>query len=151
MNERGQALAARVQEVVDAGRDMEETEPSLHRQKKPRVYRKTVPYSYAEALQIAVKALEAYFVEQPRFIGSCLDTMAHAELAARAGRDRSPFDGDPETRDQEKQVQVELRTETQILESSEDVFTLHRAPVENVREQEANLVQLRKLIDFGEE
>lgn len=56
---RDETLAAQVQAALDAGKDVSETEPATHRRKKARVYRKTVPFTHKEALQIALDALQA--------------------------------------------------------------------------------------------
>jgi hypothetical protein len=72
LTEQDKDLAARVQAVVDEGKDVEETEFIGSRRKKTRLYRKTMPYSYEEALQAALKALESYFIGQPLFASSCL-------------------------------------------------------------------------------
>jgi hypothetical protein len=49
---------------VDAGKDVEETEPSGGRRKRNvRAYRKTVPYTYEEALRVAVNALASKSVK----------------------------------------------------------------------------------------
>src|ERR1035438_4281644 len=84
LGERDGQLVAQVQASVDAGKDVLETEPRTDRRKKPRVYRRTVPYSYDEAFRVAVDALAAYFIEQPLFIKSCLDNMAQSVQIGRA-------------------------------------------------------------------
>jgi hypothetical protein len=58
LTERDRDLATQVQAVVDEGKDVEETEVVGSRRRRSRVYRKTVPYSYDEALRAALKALE---------------------------------------------------------------------------------------------
>ena len=79
--ERDHALAEHVRAVVNQGRDMQERESSNRgRNKKYRVYRKTVTYPYDEALQVALDALAACFIEQPLFVESCLDHMAKAPV-----------------------------------------------------------------------
>src|SRR6267378_472492 len=70
-------LAVEIQAAIDQGKDIQQTEPAKGR-KKARSYRKTVPYSRQEALQVAIDALNAYFVEQPLFMNSCHDNMAQA-------------------------------------------------------------------------
>ena len=86
LSERDLALATEVRAVVDQGKDIQESEASSRgRKKKYRVYRKTVPYPYDEALQVAVNALAACFIEQPMFIDSCLKNMARAPLGYLRG------------------------------------------------------------------
>jgi hypothetical protein len=148
--ERNKDLAAQVQAVVDEGKDVEETEFVGSRRKRTRVYRKTVPYSYDEALQAALNALEAYFIEQPLFASSCLDDIAKAALGIpqRTHQDSDPAI-DPKTQGVEKTIQIELRTETQISEPAQETLSLDRAPADQIKEQQDNLNNLMALIDFG--
>jgi hypothetical protein len=84
--ERDSELAAHVRAVVDQGRDVQEIEPPTRgRAKKSRLYRKTVPYPYDEALSVALNALAAYFIEQPLFVDSCLDNMRKTAVGAPKG------------------------------------------------------------------
>src|SRR5690242_17055824 len=73
---RDETLAAQVQSAIDAGKDVTETERATDRRKKDRVYRKTVPFTHDEALQVALDALQANFVEQPLFVDSAADNLA---------------------------------------------------------------------------
>jgi hypothetical protein len=62
-------------------KDIQERESSSPgRKKKYRVYRKTVPYPYDEALQVAAKALAAWFVARTtaESISLCLKTVVSA-------------------------------------------------------------------------
>ncbi|HKH46317.1 MAG TPA: hypothetical protein VKM72_16775 [Thermoanaerobaculia bacterium] len=70
LKERDADLALHVQSAIDAGKDVEEREPSRRSRKRPRVYRKVVRLSDEEALQVALDVLQAYFVEQPLFVDS---------------------------------------------------------------------------------
>jgi len=164
INEHDSQLATRVQEVFDAGKDVEEIEPSRGRSRKPRSYRKSVPYSYEEALRVAVGALEAYSIEQPLFVDSCLDNMAQVVLGEARDSLYSPFVGrkpdagiDPKSKGQEKSVQIELRTGTQIevrlgtdlAQRNQEVLPLQRIEARRVQEQRRHFEQLRPLIDFG--
>lgn len=91
--ERDTPLAAQIRTAVDQGNDIQETESiNGSRRRKFRVYRKTVPYPYEEALQVAINALAAYFVEQPMFVDSCLRNMAPSPLAYPARREKSVLD-----------------------------------------------------------
>jgi hypothetical protein len=148
--ERDRDLAAQVQAVVDEGKDVEETEFVGSRRKRTRVYRKTVPYSYDEALQAALRALEAYFIEQPLFASSCLDDIAKAALGIPQ-RIHQTSDSliDLKTQGVEKAVQIELRTETQISEPAQESLSLDRAPADQIKGQQDNLNSLMALIDFG--
>jgi hypothetical protein len=147
VREKDAELAARVQAAVDAGKDVEETEPFPGgRKEKLRSYRKTIPYSYKEGFQVALDALAAYFVEQPLFINSSLDNIAQAALE-RPNRliHNLPADKRPtnwfaeETKGREKPVEVEVRLATQISQPTEETFTVRRVPQEQLQEQQRNL------------
>jgi hypothetical protein len=139
---------------VDAGKDVEEAEPSGRRKKNARVYRKTVPYTYGEALQVAIHALTAYFVEQPLLVESCLDNMAHAVLGAKHQRyywladKKQPLGIIPNTDNSEKVVQIELRTETQISRPDQETQQLTRVPAKQIQEEQANLTKLREIVEL---
>jgi hypothetical protein len=81
---RDQGLAAEVQAAIDAGKDVLETEPSNDRRRSARAYRKTVPFSHEEALQVALDALQAFFVEQPLFANSAAASFAAAPVGVPA-------------------------------------------------------------------
>jgi hypothetical protein len=164
LSERDPALATEVRAVVDQGKDIQESEASSRgRKKKYRVYRKTVPYPYDEALQVAVNALAACFIEQPMFIESCLKNMARAPLGSLRGfrypnspRKSSPVDILPGTEAHEKDVRIELRTETQLSAAIESAPPIHEmqplnpVPPNQIAEQLENLARLKALIDFRE-
>jgi hypothetical protein len=163
--ERDHALAEHVRAVVNQGRDMQETESSNRgRNKKYRVYRKTVPYPYDEALQVALDALAACFIEQPLFVESCLDNMAKAPVGrpkdfryAKSSEDRTLLGILPGTEMTEKDVRIELRTETQlsteieISPSVDDTQPLRRFPADAITEQRTNLRRLKALLDFHDQ
>jgi hypothetical protein len=150
VREKDTELATRVQAAVDAGKDVEETEPLPRgRKEKLRSYRKTIPYSYKEGFQVALNALAAYFVEQPLFINSSLDNIAQAALE-RPNRpvhilsaDKRPTDWfAQETKGREKPVAVEIRLATQISQPTEETFTVRRIPQDQLQEQRRNLNSL---------
>lgn len=163
--ERDPTLAAQVRAVVDQGKDIQERESSSRgRKRKYRVYRKTVPYPYDEALQVAAKALAACFVEQPMLIDSCLKNMAQAPVGYPQGfrYPRTPEKGTAVdilvgTEMQEKDVRIELRTETQLsaaIQPSSPINEMQRLspiPPDQVAEQLKNLARLKALLDFREE
>lgn len=156
-------LAARVQTAMNEGKDIQEVEPSRRRGKrKSRVYRKTVPYTDEEALSVAVKALETYFVQQPLFMNSLHQNIAKT-MIGEPRRSRYPwekgqvFQIKKETEGIEKQVVVEIHTETQLRAAVQVAGTTQEmqnlAPVDmnQVEEQRRNLSWLRALINFENE
>lgn len=155
LRKRDEQLAAHIQAVVDAGKDVDETQQVGKRRKRSRSYRRTVPYGYDEALQVALDALQAYFVEQPLFIDSCAKNMATTELASlrppRARWQASEGYNDEaasENVGKRKKIEIELRTETQISERNEEMFALHEIDVTQIEKQQNNIAQLRSLFDF---
>jgi hypothetical protein len=158
LRDKDEALASQVQAAIDQGRDIQETEPARGR-KKERFYRKTVPYSPVEALQVAINALRAYFVEQPLFINSCHDDFALAALGV-ARRQRFSWEKemsfaiDIATKGQEKSVEIELVTETQLppdavaLQVYQQTQPIQRVQPDQIHEQQRNLAVLRELTTF---
>lgn len=158
---RDEELAAHVQEAIDAGKDVSETEPAVDRRKKARVYRKTVPFSHEEAIQIALNALQAYFIEQPLFVNSAADNLAKAAVGiprnnlpdweySSAGAAGEPEPVSLEGKDQEKLVEIEMRTETQISRTGDETQPLKRTSVQLIDQQWQHIKQLRALTHFNE-
>jgi hypothetical protein len=152
-------LASQIQAAIDQGKDIQETEPARER-RKARLYRKTVPYLAQEALQVAISALRAYFVEQPLFMNSCHDNMAQAVLGI-ARRQRFSWEKgisfavDVASKGQGKNVEIELVTETQLppdavaLQVYQQTQRMLRVQSESIHEQQGNLERLRQLTAFG--
>jgi len=162
LNERDQELAVHVRAAVNAGTDVQEVEQPRGREtNKPRSYRRTVPYFPEQALQVALDALRAHFVEQPLFINSLLDNMVQASLVAVTPDSSSRAEYDKpipiKTEGIEKAIEIELYAETQLvgergLTSREPkVQPMRRISVEEIRQQQANLNRLRGFFDFREE
>lgn len=149
-------LANEIQEAIDAGKDVEEKEPPRGRRKKPRVYRKTAPYSYEEALQVALDVLQAHFIEQPLFANSCSVNLAAAAIGIPkrpklAGFGTTGQDEDVELKNEgeEKAVVIEMRTETQISGTGEEVFDFKTVTDAEIEEQKYNLARLKEMFDFS--
>jgi hypothetical protein len=145
------ALANEVRASIDAGKDVEESEPRRGRRKKARRYRKSVRLSDEEAVQAAAKVLEAYFVEQPLFISSTHASFREVGLAPqevgiwRKLRDDS---SDVERVGDLKAIAIDLRLETQITATSEQVWVLKPHSDDDVLLQQRNLEKLRTLLRF---
>jgi len=164
LTERDPGLAAQVRAAVDQGKDIQERELTNRRPKKKfRVYRKTVPYHYDEALQVAVDALAACFIEQPMFVDSCLKNMAQAPVGSprgfrypRSPEKSTPVDILPGSEMREKDVRIELRTETQLPAAIEPSPTMNEMQAlrpfspDQIAEQLKNFERLKALIDFRE-
>jgi hypothetical protein len=145
-------LEVQLQAVIDAGKDVVETEPASVRS-AIRQYRKTVRFSDEEALRMAVDALQAHFVEQPLFVQSAVRNFT----AAAVGRHREPWDGDWLQRQEPtgdegigttKELVIEVRTETQITDAEEQTVRLQLATDKQIEEQSNHIKGLLELIDF---
>jgi hypothetical protein len=155
LRKRDGQLATQIQAVVDAGKDVDETQQVGQRRKRSRSYRRTVPYSYEEASLVALDALQAYFVEQPLFIDSCAKNMAATEVGStrplRGGWQAvEGHNGETaiESMGHRKRIEIELRTETQISEPNQEMFELREIDVTQIEKQRNNLTQLKGLLDF---
>ena len=144
-------LANNLQSAIDAGKDVSEREATTKR-KKPRTYRKSVPLTDEEALLIVIDSLRAYFVEQPLFANSAIREFTDAALTVHPDP-RKLASGNPPLESTEgvgleKQLQVELQTETQISEAGEPTARLSSTSEDVLREQQANLKRLREDLTF---
>jgi len=161
LNDADQQLAAHVRAAVNAGTDVQEIQQPRGRDaNKPRSYRRTVPYSPEQALQVAVDALRAHFVEQPMFINSLLDDMVPASLGPGTTSSPSLAGNDKpihiKTEGTEKAIEIELYTETQLVgelgvtSREPELQPMARVSAEEIRLQQSNLNRLRDLVDFRE-
>lgn len=153
---RDESLATHIQAAIDAGKDVSETEPSQDRRKKERVYRKAVPFTRKEALQVALDALQAYFVEQPLFVDSAASNLAKAAVGVPVERQHMGGAEEPEAvsvqqTGEEKLVEIELQTETQLDKSGEATMLLNRMPKNQIEMQQRHIAKLRSLVDFTAE
>ena len=156
LREKNEQLATTVQEAIDAGKDVIKEERISPR--KRRRYRQVVPFQPEEALQAAISALQAEFIEQPMFVNSLLGTISKASLGSRgvsARLDKAEvaerYRAGPATGGPPPTVQIELETETQISKTGKEVHQLAAASDAELASQLENVRQLRKLIDFSEE
>ena len=164
-------LSQHIQAVINAGHDVVELEPRPRRGRgRPRTYRRTVPFSFDEALEVVVEALSAYFVELPLMIDSALDDLrdsATLEVGAdstdnrevgQRSQDLAPVPDDfagfsvelaqiPTGVGTEKVLEIELQTETQITSLPvRQNLPLHRTGLQAILAQEQNLRQLAELL-----
>ena len=155
---RDEALAAEVQAVVNAGKDVREIEYSSGH-KKLRSYRRTIPYSPEEALEVALDALNAHFVQQPLFANALLHNMANSAMAVIETRQaRSPASNvKVEAVGDQKAVEIELQTETQLLRGTvltrrePETLAVRRLSDDAIKGQQTNIGNLKSLFDFTED
>jgi len=156
-------LAREVREAVNAGTDVLETE-HLHTRGKSnvRTYRRTAPYSPQQALQVALQALRAHFIEQALFVNSCHNNMAKAAIGVvdsqAPSRGAKKVSLHIEAEGADKAVEIELHTETQILpiehaleRTTQETLQMKRVPTPEIEQELDNLAALGKLVDFAEE
>jgi hypothetical protein len=156
LRRRNEQLAIHIQSVVDAGKDVYEDESfGVRRRNKKRSYRRTVQYDYEEALQVAIHALQAYFVEQPLFIDSCTRNMTSTRIdTSQSFRSRwyaaneQPEERGAESKELPRKIEIELKTETQISESNEEVFDLQPRDPAQIDSQRENISKLKELLTF---
>lgn len=151
-----EALAAQIQTAIDAGKDVSESEPVTDRRKKPRRYRRTVAFSVDEALKVAVSALQAYFVEEPLFVDHAIEELTALPVGVPADRWTMVLDDSFQSKSieleragSEKEVEIELITETQLRKSGEEIMPLTRTPIAEIEEQRRNIARLSDLFDFS--
>ena len=134
LQDRDAILVTLVRDAINAGK--EDTLPinsrGIHSQaEKPHEYRKIVPFSTEESLQVALDVLQALLIEQPLLVNEIAKNFADTF-----------------------EIQIERHTETQIVEEDGHdghEFTLTQIPVEDIEEQRRNLASLKELITFSGE
>lgn len=153
---RDETLAIQIQAAIDSGKDVLETDPAVDRRRKPRQYRRAVPFEVGEALKVAVDALQAYFVEQPMFVDQALENLAATSLGPPTPipnlEQNYSVGGEAVGLEQdgiEKEVAIELHTETQIRRTGQEIMPLKRTPITQIDEQKRNIAHLRGLLDFS--
>jgi hypothetical protein len=158
LTERNKDLASKIQSAIDAGKDISEEESNPDKRKKPRTYRKKVPYTHAEALQIALNALESYFIEQPLFVESMTKNISETVLATPNPLQLDYSEGKDsrdwilsESKGREKTFEIELQTETQISKIGKELITLIPISHDLIVEQQNNFKLLRNLTRFFKE
>jgi hypothetical protein len=163
VNDKNPTLAVEVRAAVNAGRDIQATEQVRKRggKMKSLSFRRTVPFSTEQALEVALEALKAHFVEQPLFGNSVLDDMAQSAFGVvEAGSQQTPSKQvlpKPQGQGEQKAVEIELRTETQLLSDThmvttqEDTFRIARVSADLIEGQKTNIRKLRELFNFNEE
>lgn len=156
---RDDILASQIQAAIDAGKDIRESEPSPDGRKRPRVYRKTVPFTHTEALEVALNALQAHFVEQPLFLESAANNLAKAAVGGpefQLPRQRHNISEEREVIslhqvNEEKAVEIEVQTETQIEKSGPETQRLKKPDRAQIEDRERELNVLRRLMNFKSE
>jgi len=157
LTERSPELARQIQDVVDHGKDAGEQERPPGG-KKSRRYRKTVPYSYGEALNAALDALGAHFIQQPLIINSACEEMREAAVGNGSSSRGFGFldhfrEQSAEAKGQQKSIEIELVTETQVrplAPAAQETYPLKETSEAQVEEQKQHLAKLRALFDFRE-
>ena len=139
LQEQDETLATLVGDAINAGK--EDTFPIVNelfhdQAEKPHEYRKIVPFSSEEALQVALEVLQAYFIEQPLLVNEIAKNFADASDKTLASV---------------SEIQIDLHTETQIDEGDDHEFRVTQISEEAIEGQERNLTLLKEFIHFSEE
>ena len=155
LSERDKELSDQVQAALDVGKDVEEIEPSNDLRKKGRIYRKTAPFRNEEALQIALDALQACFVEQPLFVASAADSFTKAAIGVLQQSELMHYESIDESepvlleyQDVEKAMEIEIQSETQLSKTGDETILLKRVSKEQIDVQRQNIAKLRELTSF---
>lgn len=151
VREKEPELETALKSAIDAGKDIFESEASTDRKKRWK-YRKTTRFTDEEALDAAIATLNAHFIEQPSFTNSAIEEFDVATLDVGVNYRRESLNqlqgeyrkGAPI----EKQLEVEIQTETQI--SAADKQTLRLTPIDkgSIDEQRQNINRLSELVSF---
>lgn len=134
LRDQDEDLAILVRSAIDEGKETIESIPTSGRSKRSHEYRKVVPFTHEEALQVALKVLQGFFIEGPLLTNEIIKHFS----------DTSENHDVPE-------IQIELHTETQIDGGDGHEFRLTQVPNEDIEEQKHNLASLKELITFSGE
>lgn len=158
IKERNPDLYTQIQSAIDAGKDIEEREPPVNRRHNPRVYRKTVRLTDAEAFQVVLGALRTCLIDLPLFVNSAgkdfrgaaivnaVDQTRH-RVANRYLRMPDHFEGV----DSPKVLEIEFQTETRIFASLLETIRIDPIPDTLVEQQDGLLRRLSELVACREE
>ncbi len=155
LTDRDEMLGATIQTAIDAGRDVLETVPMAYGRKKPRSYRKTIPFTHEEALHAAIEVLRAYFIELPLIVNSTIENFksvalgtATDDLFSESGNAANTPLGPKGQVGIDKDLEIEIQTETQISRVGQETFPLKGSDRQTIDDQSDHLKQLRQLFDF---
>jgi len=154
LREKDLSLEAAVRSAIDLGKDV--TEVQRLGRKRVRRYRKTVPFTHEEALHISLDVLQAYFVDLPVCINSAVDNFKSAAVAV--SRQNRPAWVQEERRlgatehvGDEKPLEIELQTMTQISRTQQQTLRLKTWEQQLIDQQLNNLKTTIALFDVTEE
>lgn len=75
-------LFERMKAIIDGGKDVEiEEAVSGSRKKKPHVYRKDVPYTDEEALQVALTVIKSHLIDSRKIISAAISEFTETAVA----------------------------------------------------------------------
>src|SRR5208283_3910191 len=105
---------------INEGKEIIEKDNTVNQRKKPHTYRKNVPYSHSEALQMALNALEAYFIEQPLYAKVAIENISNTNLMVSNPKQLNSFakyeldKNISEFKEDKISIEIEIQTETQM-------------------------------------
>lgn len=131
-------LGASIRAAIDAGR---ETHKSVPRRKgaKSKTYRQVERLTDAQALEVALNVINSYTVELPSIANAALEDL---EATRREQRGQNG----PGVPDQHAQVQLEMRTETQISDVEQETVILNRTTHQMLSIRKRQIERIRTII-----
>jgi hypothetical protein len=135
LKNRNEILALEIHSIIDDGKEI----PKESDYKNVSFGKE--PYSYSEALHVALNVLEEHFIVQPLFVGSILENMSKTSL------------GDSKSESDQKRmtIEIEIQTETQLPKGDISTLILTPIPHDSIIKQQNNFKLLRDLTISDEE
>lgn len=156
LGECDESLASEVRGAIDVGK--EELIEEREGRGVTRHYRSISRYSHEEALNVALNALQAYFVELPMYIASSDNDLQSCNIAVTRQTEldfgqSARRDGDdsvvPVTNN--LRLAFEVRTQTQLSDSDEEEYFPERFNETIIDEQTQNIERLKVLLNFKDD
>jgi hypothetical protein len=148
-------LFERMKAVIDAGKDIEIEEPrSGSRKKKPHIYRKNVPYTDEEALQVALTVLESHLIDSRKIISATISEFADTAVAPPKPPEKGGSDGldlfqrRTSNRDEVKGIVIESEPETVQDRRNLPDFVLEPVNLQELQGLEVLVARLKELTFF---
>lgn len=160
LQEKDARIAQNIQSIIDSGQDIQEEQTSNRRGKKKRAYRRTVPFTTEEALEVALKALNSYFVEIPLFINSATENFKESSITVSSQPEESSTRSNSVNErsritlagvQEKKRIEFELQTETQISRNEQETLPISSFEEEQIDRQRSNLKRIQFLLNFAED
>lgn len=159
VRQKNESLANRMQQAINAGKDVREEEQALARgrgRKRKRQYRKHVPLSDEEALHVAFEVLRVHFYVFPLVVNSVnveftVVPVAAKRVLVKADSEKVEWQYGPAPvatlEAHPKDIEVEIETEVTQIRRQSSNYLLKPYRDADVAEMKALLDALRELIE----